>query len=179
MVDLMFLCLKILICRIIDVSLATIRTVVIVKGKSVLAALIAFVEGLIWFLIVREALLFDATGIDKFIIALAYSGGFALGTYLGGIISKKFIKGMVQVQIVTSDKNKEMLDSIRNAGYALTVIDINASEFSAEKYMLFSEISSTQLYDFKNLINELDPKAFIMVNDTRHVINGFFKEVSK
>ena len=88
MIDLLFLCLKILICRIIDVSLATVRTVVIVKGKHILSALIAFVEGLIWFLIVREALLFDATGIDKFIIALAYSGGFALGTYLGGIISK-------------------------------------------------------------------------------------------
>ena len=179
MVELLILCLKILVCRIIDVSLATIRMVVIVKGKTLLSAIIALVEGLVWFLIVREALLFEAVGVAKFIIAVAYSGGFAIGTYVGGILSKKFVKGMVQVQVVTSEKNDKMLEDVRNAGYALTVVDINASQFSPEKYMLFSEMSNTELNNFKKLIYKLDEKAFIMVHETKYVFNGFFKEISK
>ena len=56
--ELLLLCLKIFFCRIIDVSMASYRTVIMVKGKSKLASLIALVEGLIWFLVVREALNF-------------------------------------------------------------------------------------------------------------------------
>ena len=175
--ELLLLCLKILICRIIDVSLGTVKTIIMVQGKRTLSAIVALAEGLIWFLVVREALLFDTpTLLSKLSIALAYAVGFAAGTYIGGKLADKFIVGNVNVQVVTSSQSSKMLDAIRNAGYAITVLDVNTSLLSRKKYMLFCEVTTRQLDEFKSLIYSLDKKAFLMVHETKYVYNGFFKK---
>lgn len=170
-----FLCLKIFLCRIVDVSLATIRTIINVKGKPWIASLIGFVEALIWFLIVKEALLFDSES-GKIFVAIAYSLGFGTGTLIGGLLADKLVGGNVDVQVVTSNQNDDIIEEIRDAGYAITVLDVNNSRFGKKKYMLFSEIKSSQLKDFKSLIYSLDKKAFVMVRETKFVYNGFFKK---
>ena len=170
-----FLCLKIFFCRIVDVSMATVRTVVTVKGKNKVATLIAFFESLIWFLVIREALNFDTnTFQETLFIALAYAAGFSAGTYIGGAVSKK-IEANVEVQVVTSSKNSDMIKKIQEKGFALTITSSEATQFSGEKYILFSVIKNSKLEDFKKLVYELDPKAFIMVSETKYLYNGFIK----
>ena len=58
----------------------------------------------------------------------------------------------------------------------MTVLDINTSLFGKKKYMIFSEIKSKQLNDFKKLVYSLDEKAFVTVQETKYVYNGFFKK---
>ena len=175
--SLVLLCIKIFFCRILDVSLSTVRLIVLVKGKSKLACMIGLCEALIWFLIVREALTFEANSFFGYlVIGLAYAGGFATGNYVGGKCADKFIVGNVKVEVVTSGKNSELLEAIKEAGYAMTVIDINTSLFGKKKYMIWSEIKSTQLADFKELVYSLDEKAFISVQETKVVYNGYFKK---
>ena len=170
--SLILLCLKIFFARILDVSLATVRTMLTVKGKSKTAAFVGFIEIIIWFLVVRTAFNSDEAGI---ILAIAYAGGFAAGTFIGGLISSKLIKGTVTVQIVTSGKDDDLIAAIRNAGFAVTVVDVNESEYSGERYMLFSQIASDRLDEFKALVNEKDKKAFIIVQESKYVYNGFIK----
>jgi uncharacterized protein YebE (UPF0316 family) len=175
MVSIIIVCFKIFFCRILDVSLGTVKTVVLVKGKPYIAALIGFAETFIWFLIAKEALFFSMEG-SKLFIAIAYAGGFASGTFIGAIIADKFFNDNVEVQIVTSSKNDNLVIAIRNAGYAITILDVNNSRFGKKKYILFSEIKVSQLKDFKALIYSLDKKAFLMVHETKYVYNGFFKQ---
>jgi len=170
--ELFLLCLKIFCFRIIDVSLATFRTIVTVKGQAFIAALIGFIETIIWFLIVREALLYTGNNNNLF-VAISYAGGFALGTFSGGILAKKFIDGNLTVQVVTSSKDEELLNKIREAGYVITVLDINTSRFGKKKYMIFCEIMNSQLNSFKSLIYSLDKKAFVVVQETKYVYNSF------
>ena len=170
--SLLLLCLRIFFSRILDVSLATVRTMLTVKGKSKTAACVGFVEIIIWFLAVRTAFNSDEAGI---ILAIAYAGGFAAGTFIGGIISSKFIKGTVTVQIVTSGKNDDLISAIRNAGFAVTVVNVNSSEYSGEKYMLFAQIASDRLSEFKQLVYDKDDRAFIIVQESKYVYNGFIK----
>jgi len=174
---LFLLCLKIFFCRILDVSLATVRVIVVVKGKNKLACLIGMCEALIWFLVIREALTFEAnSGLAYWAIALSYAGGFATGTFVGGKCAEKFIDGNVNVQIVTSGKNDDLLEAIKDAGYAMTIIDINRSLFGKKKYMIWSEIKSNQLNEFKELVYYWDEKAFISVQETKVAYNGYFKK---
>ena len=72
--QLLFLCLKIFFARIIDVTLATLRTVYSVKGKTLLAGIIGFIEATIWFIVVKEAL---NTDIQSPFIVMSDAGGFA------------------------------------------------------------------------------------------------------
>ena len=175
--DLFFLCLKVFVCRIIDMSLSSIRTVYTVKGKSYTVAMLSLVEGLVYFLIVKEALNYAAPNfIQNVYIALAYASGFAMGTFLGSKIAQKVAGGMIQAQVVMSSRDDEIIKKIQDAGFALTVIKSEPTAFSGEKYMLFSEIKSSKLNEFKKLIHSLDEKAFVMINETKHVFNGFIKQ---
>ena len=170
--SLFFLCLKVFCVRIIDVSLGTIRTSITVKGRTLLASMVGFVEVFVWFVIVKEALNTTETSLW---IAIAYSLGFATGTYIGGYLSDRFIKGNFGVQVVTSNNNHKLIDTLRQEGYAVSVIDIKGQDKANEKYMLFIEIQKNNFDQLKKLIHSVDKKAFIVVNETKYVQNGYIK----
>lgn len=169
--ELFMLCMKVFCARIIDVSMGTCRTIVTVKGKKMLASLIGFVEILVWFVVVKEALNTDET---SFFVAISYAAGFATGTFIGGWLSSKFIKGNFGIQVITSKKDDAMIDTLRNEGYAVSVINVEGQDKTNERYMLFIEIDKKKFKNLKALIKSLDEKAFIVVNETREVENGYF-----
>lgn len=168
--NMLFLCLKVFGARILDVSLGTVRTVLTVKGKKGYASLIGFIEVLIWFIVVQEALNTEEAGL---LIAVFYAGGFATGTYIGGFISQKLIPGAFGVQVVTSTKNISMVDTLRKAGYAVSVLDVKGQD--NEKLMLFIEIDKKRFDHLQHLVKSIDEKAFLVVNETKMVQNGYFK----
>ncbi len=169
---LFLLCLKIFFVRIIDVSLGTVRTLITVKGRTLLASCVGFIEIFVWFVIVKEALNTTETSLW---IAIAYSLGFATGTYIGGYLSDRFIKGNFGVQVVTSNNNHKLIDVLRSEGYAVSVIDVKGQDKANEKYMLFIEIQKNNFEHLKKLIHSIDQKAFIVVNETKYVQNGYIK----
>lgn len=169
----LILCLKVFFVRILDVSLATIRTIVMIKGKKAVAAMIGFIEIFVWFVIVREALNTPETSLW---IAVFYAGGFATGTYIGSILSDKLVKGNLAVQVITSNKDDKVIDELRNMGYGISVIDVKGRDIKVEKYMLFIEIDKRNLKHLKTNIKRLDPGAFIVVNETKFVQDGYFEK---
>lgn len=173
--DLLFLCLKIFFVRIADVSLGTVRTIMTVKGKNLVAALFGFVEVTIWFLIVKDAL--NSTSNSLWIV-FAYAAGYATGTFIGGLISAKFIRGKLSVQVVIHEEHAALIDVLRNHGYAVSVVSAKGFEAS-NKLMLFLEIENIHLTDLEQLVKAYDNKAFIVVSETKYVQNGYFRGVAK
>jgi len=170
--DILILCLEVFFCRILDVSLGVVRTLLSVKGKSLSASIVGFIEILIWFLIVKNALNSDIGGLY---VALAYAFGFATGTLVGGFLSKKMIKTKISVQIITSDVNNAILKGIKTSGFPATVLKVSGiGKETSERYMLFIEIESNDFQKLKTLILSLDPHAFIFINELTQSINGSF-----
>lgn len=169
------LCLKIFFVRILDVSMGTFRTIITVKGKSLYASIIGFVEVFIWFIIVREALNTDETSI---FVAISYALGYATGTFIGSKLSKKFISSNLSVQIITS-KATELSNILREKGYAVTVIDVEGKDNSQDKYMLFIEINDKKLNNLQKITKQIDESAFMVINETKYVQNGFMNGVAK
>ena len=169
--ELFILCIKIFFIRIIDVSLGTFRTMATVKGKSVTAALIGFFEVLVWFLIVKEAL---NTTNNSIFIAISYSLGFATGTYIGSVLSNKYIKGNLSVQIITKKAYPNMVDGLRNKGFAVSLFEVIGKNKDENKYMLFIEISNSDYFKLQKLVKKYDESAFIVANESKYVQNGYF-----
>jgi uncharacterized protein YebE (UPF0316 family) len=167
------LCAEIFFCRILDVSCGTLRMVLTVREKSAFAAFVGFFEVLIWFLVVRQALDSSDNGLA---VAISYGAGYATGTYVGGRIARKYLKTNLVIQVVTTRRDDEIIHSIQDAGFAVTVLNANPSEYCGEKHMLISEIVGSRLQEYKDLIYSHDPSAFIMVQETKHVYNGFIKK---
>ena len=148
--------------------MGTFRTIVTVKGKSLYASIIGFFEVLIWFIIVKEALNTDETSIW---VAISYSLGFATGTFIGSILSNKFISGNLTVQVITTSIGS-VANNLRKQGYAVTVIDVKGKD-EVEKDMLFIEINKKSFSHLQQLVKKMDKNAFIVVNETKYVHNGF------
>ncbi len=167
---LLFLCLKIFFVRIIDVSLGTVRTIFSVKGKNLIASLIGFVEITVWFLVVKEALNTDENSLW---IVFSYASGFSTGTYIGGIISNKFIKSNLGVQVITNNNN--IINILRDNGFGVSVIDIKGKK-DEKKYMLYISITNKNYTELEKIIKSYDEKAFIVVNEIKNIENGFIKK---
>ena len=110
----------------------------------------------------REALASDAGGLA---LAVSYAGGFAAGTFVGGQLANLLIKGDLTLQVITSSRDDALLTAIREAGFAISVLDVNGSEFGSEKYLLIAVMKSNRQKDFRKLLQNLDPHAFILAND--------------
>ena len=167
--ELFLMCIKIFFARLIDVSLGTFRTINTVKGRDLIAALIGIVEITVWFLIVKEAL---NTENNSLWIVFSYAMGFAVGTYIGGKISKVFIKSNLEVQVILSNTDDEVVNKIRENGYGVTSIEVKGTK--NKKYMLYIQIRNNTFEKLKNIVRKLDNKAFIVVNETKYVENGYF-----
>ena len=174
--ELFLLCLKIFFVRILDVSLGTLRTMITVKGKNLYASIVGFFEIFVWFLIVKEALNTNETSIW---IAISYSLGFATGTFIGGILSKKFISGNLSVQIITNNAYPDMVQKLRDEGYGVTVIDVEGRDQERQKCMLFIEINKKSFNHLRKIVKKIDSDAFVVVNETKYVFNGFIDNYVK
>lgn len=167
------LCIKIFFVRIIDVTLGTLRTIITVKDKIFLASVIGYFEVLVWFLIAKEAL---DTEVESIFIGIFYALGFAAGTYIGGKISRKVIKGNLLVQIITINATEKWLKDLRDNGFAVSVMNINQRDDEKKKYMLFIEINKKDFNKLYEIVKRHDKKAFIVVNESKIVVNGYFSQ---
>lgn len=166
----LLLCVKVFLARILDVSLGTVRTMFTVKNKKLYASVIGFVEVLIWFLIVKEALNSNDNGIY---VAISYSLGFAAGTYIGGFLAEILITGNITVQVFTDEPKLEKI--IRDNGYAVSTIECKGYDKEISKQMLYINVNKKQENKLKKIINKNDKDAFVVINETKYVENGYFK----
>lgn len=160
--SLFFTCIKIFFARILDVSLNTIRTTFVLRGKTSIVAIIAFLEITIWFLVARTAL---NTELNLFIV-LSYSGGYTMGTIIGTIFTNKIIRINIEI-LVISDKIRS-IKKIKDNNFGATIISKDNN-----RVIFIINTTKKRLDELTSLISELDNKAFITVKETRTIINGY------
>lgn len=160
--SLLLTCIKIFFARILDVSLNTIRTTFVIKGKTFIVALIAFVEITIWLLVARTAINVEL----NLWIVISYSGGYTMGTILGTTFINKFVKkNMELIVISTKIKNTKKIKD-KNFGVSILNKDKN-------KTILLIETSKKRLDELTTLLKKLDNEAFITIKETKTIINGY------
>lgn len=169
--ELFYLCLKIFLGRLVDVTLSTMQTMYLVKGKRTLATIIGFIDVFIWFIIVREAL---NTDIQSLWVAISYAGGYAAGTFTGSSISKRVIKGTVSVQVTTKNIENKVIKALQNSNYSASVVECKGIHSNDISYMIYAQVDNKKLTDFKKLITDIDPNAFITVTESKEILNGYF-----
>lgn len=162
------LCLKIFFARIFDVTLGTTRMILTVKEKRIYAMIVGFIEVTVWFLVAKEAI---TNAGNSLYVVFSYAGGYAVGTYVGSLLSSKIIDGNLKVQIITQKTDLEVLEEIKNAGFGVSAIPTHD-----KKLMLIIEVDKKLYPKLKKLIDKIDDKAFISVNETKYVENGFFQK---
>jgi len=165
--------LLIFMAKVSDVSLATIRMIMVVKGKRIHAAVIGFVEVSIWILAVGTVL----SNLDDPINVIMYASGFATGNYVGIMIEEKMALGSLVVQVISFKKAEELVAILRDEGYGVTVVEGYGR--NGINHLLNVTIQRKQLGRLNQLLDEHDQKAFVTVMDTRAIKGGFFSRLKR
>ena len=155
-------CLKIFFARILDVCISTVRTTFVLRGKTLVVAILAFFEVTIWFLVARTALNTEL----NLLIVVSYSGGYTTGTVIGTIITNKYIKTNIELMVISSKIKTTKI--IKNNDFGATIINKDKN-----KTVLIIETDKKRLEELKELLHKLDNKAFITIKETRTIINGY------
>lgn len=167
----LLICIEIFFARLLDVTISTCRTMIMVRKKSVITPLLAFCEVFVWFYAARKALM---TPINSIIIPIFYSLGYMTGTIIGGAIAHRLIKNINSVEVTTKKNNYKLIDALRDSGYAVSIIELKET-FKEEKDLLIIDIKENKTKELIKLINSIDDEAFIVVKDTKIVQNGYIK----
>lgn len=165
-------CIKIFFARILDVTIGTFRTLSMVKGKLTLTTILSFLEASIWFFIAREALIIKE---NTFIIGICYALGFTAGTIIGSFASKRWIKSIVGVQIITTKNSEKLIKAIKKEGYGISVIKMEHEKGFPPKKLLMVQVQSTSLKKLRSIVNHYDKQAFFIISDTKMAYNGVVK----
>jgi uncharacterized protein YebE (UPF0316 family) len=105
---------------VIDVSVGTLRTISIVQGRTKIAFFLAFIETSVW-LIVLSAVLPQVMHTP--LLGLFYAFGFATGNVVGILVEKRLAMGYTNFRIITSKHVKEITNSLREKGFAVTTFE--------------------------------------------------------
>lgn len=159
----------ILLARVIDVTLGTIRIILANKGIKLTSAIIGFFEVLVW-LTAITTIMQNLTNVVAF---FAYATGFSLGTYLGIYIEEKISIGQVRLIIITKKNLFKMINDLKLTQYAFISNSVNKSNHKIKIINAFLERKN--LSSVIKIIKEKDPKAFYSVEDLK-MISRKYKE---
>ena len=157
----------ILVLQLIYVPIMTLRTIFLVKNMTVIAALLGFLEAIIY--VSGLSLVFSG---DQGILGmLVYSIGFGLGILIGGAVENKLAIGYNTFEVNLSDKNTELIDLLRNKGFGVTVYEGEGRD--SKRYRLDILTKRNREEELLELIDECDPRAFIVSYEPRRFRGGF------
>lgn len=159
----LFLPLLIVLARIVDVSIGTLKIILISRGNKTLGPILGFFEVLIWLLAITR--IFD--NLDNWVCYIAYAFGYALGSYVGIRLEEKLALGFQLIRIITRKEAVDLTDTLRNKGYGVTYIPAEGS--GGKVGILYSIVNRKNIRDIIPLIQEHNPNAFYTIEDIRFV----------
>lgn len=157
-----FLALAIFCARVLDVSIGTVRTIMVFRGHRLFAAALGFIEILIWVIAVGKVM----QNLDVWYFMIAYAGGFATGNVVGMYIESKLAIGSELVRAVSANREIELADALRERGYSVTEL-AGISEAARSVEVLLIDEKRRNVPRLVETIIQLDPDAIWTVSDIK------------
>ena len=161
--------LLIFFARILDVSIGTLRLVLISRGEKIVAPALGFIEVIIWLLAIRQIL----NHLNNPVCYIAYGAGFATGNYIGMVLNEKLSLGKVMMRVFSRENSLALIEQMRNAGFGLTVVD--AQGMAGPVKMMFTILKKKDLRPALDIVHQFDPQAFYTIDDAKTVREGHFR----
>jgi len=147
--------------RVCDVSISTVRIILVMRGKRKHAAFLGFFEVLVWLM----AITLIIQNLKNVACYLGYAGGYATGVYVGMHIENKMAIGMQIVRIITRRDASELITYLKSEGYGVTSLDGQGAMGPVK--VIFTIIKRKDIDHLFDGIRRFNPQAVISVEDVR------------
>jgi uncharacterized protein YebE (UPF0316 family) len=155
--------LLIMLARVVDVSMDTIRVIMIAKGYRKLAPFIGFFQVLIWIITISRIM----ANLEVWTTYIGYAGGFAIGTYAGMRLEGKLALGYELIRIITKADASALMKALVERGYHVT--HVNGEGGHGKVGILFIVQKRKVIREIIELIKQINPNAFYTIEDVRFV----------
>lgn len=145
--------------RIVDVSAGVLRVMFIMRGRRGIAAGVGFVESLTWLI----AAAFVFASLDTPAKAIAYAGGFALGTWVGTWLEAKLAVGKAVVRVFVPMDAPSPTEELREAGFGVT--EVAGEGLRGPVSVLFCVVTRRKAKEVMRIVAASYPEAFATVEN--------------
>ena len=150
------------------VTLATIRTIFVSRGRKVPASVLGFFEVSIWLFAIGQVM----QNLNDVGCHVAFAAGFTLGNFLGVVIERRLALGTLVVRTITRKDATDLVRGLRAAEYGVTTL--NAEGATGPVKMVFTVIPRKELGNALAIIRGFDPRAFYSVDEIQSAESGIF-----
>lgn len=151
--------------RVVDVSLDTIRVIMVAKGYKRIAPFVGFFQVLIWIITITKIM----ANLGAWTTYVGYAAGFALGTYVGMVIEGKLALGYELIRVITRADASKLMKELTDRGYHITFVEGMGNEGSVGVFFIVNK--RWVIKEIIELIKEFNPNAFYSIEDVRFVSN--------
>lgn len=169
MVVLLQSALLIFILRVVDVALATVRMLMVIRGRKAPAWIIGFAQAIV-FVVALQAVLSD---LDNWLNILGYAAGFATGNVAGMMIEERMALGHTHLRIISSARGAEVAEQLRGAGFAVTEIPGRGRDGTVT--LLNVSVLRRRVLEVRHLVEDVDQDAMVTAEDIHPVRRGFWR----
>jgi uncharacterized protein YebE (UPF0316 family) len=155
--------------RVVDMTLDTLRVLVVMRGQKKIAWVLGFFQASVFVVAIGTVL----NNLDNPLNIIGYAAGFATGNVVGMLIEEKMAIGHTMINIVSPRRGSAIADNLRKNGYAVTEIAARGKDGMVT--LLNCNVLRRQVGDIRTLVNDIDPEAFITAEDVRPIRRGFWR----
>ena len=163
-------CFIVCAAKIVEITIQSLKTCMMVKGQRVKAAMLGFVECMIWGLVISTII---STLGNNYILLLFYCCGYAMGLFLGSTIESKIAIGTSNLELIASDESTEQITTYlkeHNRGYT-----VFGGRGSVDKMnMIFIVLPRKETPKVLKEIRECcDNKVFVVASEVSKYAGGY------
>jgi uncharacterized protein YebE (UPF0316 family) len=153
--------------RIVDVSMATVRILLSVRGHKRIVPFIGMLEVLVWLFAAGNAIRHLESGWH----VLGYATGFATGSVVGLWLEEKLALGYGTIRIITRTAGTALADHLRALGYGVT--EFAARGRTGPVQVIYTVLPRREISRVLNEAEQHDPSSFITVEQPREIRWGW------
>ncbi len=155
--------------RVGDMSLDTLRVLVVMRGRKSIAWVLGFFQALIFVIAISSVL----ENLNNPLNILGYAAGFATGNVVGMLIEERLAIGHIQLSIISPGRGAAIAEKLRDEGYGLTEIPARGKDGTVT--LLSCSVLRKNVDQVRRIINQVDESAFITAEDVRPVRRGVWR----
>ena len=163
-------CLLVCAAKIVEITIQSLKTCMMVKGQRLKAAGLGFIECTIWGLVISTII--GTLGDNLFLLAF-YCVGYATGLFLGSTIEGKIALGTSNLQLVANDESTEKIkEYLKEKGKGFTVFEGHGS--LDKMNMIFIVLPRKEAArTVKEVRSICDNNVFVAVSDVSKYAGGY------
>lgn len=163
-------CLIVCAAKIVEITIQSLKTCMMVKGQRLKAAGLGFVECTIWGLVISTII---GTLGDNLFLLLFYCVGYATGLFLGSSIENKIALGTSNLELIANDESTaKITDYLKEQGRGYTVFEGHGSTDKMNMIFIVLPRKETPRV-LKAIRKTCDNKVFVVASEVSKYAGGY------